>query len=79
MSSPAPYRSQALAGSYFDRLANWSGARRPAFFFMHGTLDDDVCIDCEPGGRCGVNPVRQCGTVAATVGLLQLCNHSVGG
>ncbi|MGC6418898.1 MAG: alpha/beta hydrolase family esterase [Bradymonadia bacterium] len=51
---------------YFDRLANWSGARRPAFFFMHGTLDDDVCIDCEPGGRCGVNPVRQCGTVAAT-------------
>ena len=64
---------------YFDRLASWSGARRPAFFFMHGTLDDDVCIDCEPGGRCGVNPVR--GSVALwprPIGLLQLCSHSVG-
>ncbi len=51
---------------YFERILNWSGEVRPAFYFMHGTLDDDVCIDCEPGGMCGIQPGRRCGTVASS-------------
>ena len=51
---------------YFDRLRAWTGDRKPAFFFMHGALDDDVCVDCTPGGRCGVQPLRQCGQVASS-------------
>jgi poly(3-hydroxybutyrate) depolymerase len=56
---------------YFERMAQWTGARRPAFFFMHGALDDDVCIDCRPGGRCGLQPGRSCGTVAASDALVE--------
>lgn len=55
---------------YFDRLQQWSGDSRPAFFFMHGAQDDDVCVDCIPGGRCGVQPLRQCGSVAASDALV---------
>ena len=32
---------------------------------MHGALDDDVCVDCTPGGRCG-EPQRQCGQFASS-------------
>ena len=56
---------------YFERMASWAGNRRPRFYFMHGTLDDDVCIDCRPGGRCGLNPVRQCRPVAASDALVE--------
>ena len=56
---------------YFDRLSEMTFAsRRPKLFFMHGTVDDDVCIDCSPGGRCGVSPSRQCGTVASADALV---------
>ncbi len=55
---------------YFDRVQSWRGQRKPAFYFMHGALDDDVCIDCIPNGRCGVIPVRQCGSVAASDALV---------
>ena len=51
---------------YFERILNWSGERRPAFYVMHGARDDDVCIDCEPGGTCGIQPGRRCGTVASS-------------
>jgi len=35
--------------------------RKPTFVFVHGTEDDDVCIDCA-GGRseCAANPNRNC-------------------
>ena len=56
---------------YFDRMAEWTGPHRPAFFFVHGALDDDVCIDCVPNGRCGVQPSRGCRTVAASDALVE--------
>ena len=56
---------------YFDRVQAWEGARRPAFYFMHGALDDDVCVDCRPGGQCGVQPTRQCRTTAASDALVE--------
>ena len=51
---------------YFDRIKAWSGSRKPAFYFMHGALDDDVCIDCIPDGRCGIQPLRQCRRIRLT-------------
>ena len=57
---------------YFDRLANWSGARRPAFFYAWYLMM--TCVSIEPGGR-GVNPGRQCGTVAMTDKIVATRNH----
>jgi len=51
---------------YFDRVQAWDGPRRAAFYFMHGALDDDVCVDCRPGGQCGIQPARQCRTTAGS-------------
>ena len=57
---------------YFDRLNQRDApTRKPKFFFMHGVVDDDVCIDCEPGGRCSITPRRQCGTVASSDALVE--------
>ena len=56
---------------YFDRMVQWEGTERPRFYFVHGSADDDVCIDCRPGGRCGVNAARQCGTVASSDALVE--------
>jgi poly(3-hydroxybutyrate) depolymerase len=56
---------------YYDRIMAWSGDTKPAFFFMHGTVDDDVCIDCRPGGNCGVTPGRRCGTVASSDAIVE--------
>ncbi|MFW6057631.1 MAG: alpha/beta hydrolase family esterase [Persicimonas sp.] len=39
--------------------ARWDGRRVP-LVFIHGVLDDDVCIDCEPGGTCSAAPLRGC-------------------
>lgn len=45
---------------YLDaRLDEWSGRKVP-LVFVHGVADDDVCIDCRPGGTCAANPARQC-------------------
>lgn len=41
-----------------DRLQTHDG-RKPPLVFVHGIQDDDVCIDCEPGGQCAVTG-RQC-------------------
>jgi hypothetical protein len=42
-----------------ERLAQWDGRQVP-LVFIHGVLDDDVCIDCRPGGSCAANPLRGC-------------------
>lgn len=42
-----------------ERLSEWDGRHVP-LVFIHGVQDDDVCIDCRPGGTCGVNPLRGC-------------------
>lgn len=44
---------------YLDTLAP-AHARKVPLWFFHGTKDPDVCIDCRPGGRCGVT-LRGCG------------------
>lgn len=45
---------------YLDTLAA-SYPRKVPFVFIHGIQDEDVCIDCRPGGTCGVNG-SSCGT-----------------
>ncbi|MGB0646664.1 MAG: SUMF1/EgtB/PvdO family nonheme iron enzyme, partial [Bradymonadia bacterium] len=70
--SGAVIQSGFVEFGYFDRLSQMTAVdRRPKLFFMHGTVDDDVCIDCSPGGRCGVSPSRQCGTVASADALVE--------
>jgi formylglycine-generating enzyme required for sulfatase activity/poly(3-hydroxybutyrate) depolymerase len=57
---------------YFERLVERAApTRKPKFFFMHGVIDDDVCIDCSPGGRCSITPSRPCGTVASSDALVE--------
>lgn len=45
--------------------------RRVPLVFIHGALDDDVCIDCRPGAECGVQPGRSCGTVHASDAVVE--------
>lgn len=42
-----------------ERLQSWDGRQVP-LVFIHGVLDDDVCIDCRPGGTCAAAPLRGC-------------------
>ena len=56
---------------YFDRIIAWEGEVRPAFYVVHGTIDDDVCVDCRPGGNCGIQPSRRCGTVASSDAIVE--------
>ena len=45
-----------------DRLAEGGyDGRKVPLVFIHGVLDDDVCINCEPGATCAANPARSCG------------------
>ena len=56
---------------YYDRLVGMPLPEPlPRLYFMHGAVDDDVCIDCTPGGRCGVTPARQCGSTASSDALV---------
>jgi poly(3-hydroxybutyrate) depolymerase len=55
---------------YHNRIEKWTGRKVP-MVFVHGTLDDDVCIDCTSGGKCGVQPGKGCGGVEASDSLTQ--------
>ena len=61
--------------NYHKRMQPWPGRKMP-LFFVHGVLDDDVCIDCSPTqNTCAVKPSKPCssGLLAADalVALLQ--------
>lgn len=56
---------------YHLRIERYDGRKVP-MVFVHGTIDDDVCIDCTSGGRCGVQPTRSCGGVEASDALVKL-------
>lgn len=48
-------------GSAREILGDEWNDRRPALSFVHGTEDDDVCINCGPNAdTCAANPDRPC-------------------
>lgn len=55
---------------YDARMRARTGRRVP-LVFIHGVQDDDVCIDCAPGGRCTLTG-RSCGTAAGADTLVNL-------